>query len=174
MPTPAAPSFFVDVYDVVYTPVSGSSTPINLYGVKSISYDRSENVLKGMTNMNMRPVAVHTTTMAETVTIECEDFYPIQQLMSVYGPGQLTFNVRAAAHNSASDNQLVDQTVQITPLVIDKKTIQQPSHAFGTYKISGFCMEPSGNINPSGTSGYDATETISFANVSSIPTDNQN
>jgi hypothetical protein len=166
MSTPTAPSFFEDVYNVVYTPGgSGSSTPISIYGVKSISYDRSATVLKGMDNLKLRPVAAHETNIVDTVTIDSEDLYGLQQLMTSVGPGQLLFNQRAAAHNSVSGNQLPDQTVQITGLFWEKKNLGMPSKNWHSYKLSGFCMEASGG---------DATDVISFANTSSPPNDNEN
>lgn len=166
MPTPTGPSFFVEPYNVVFAPtLNGSALPTQaLFGIKTITFDRNENVLKGRDNLKLRPVAAHVIGIDDTVTIESEDLYPLEQLMSNTGPGQLTFSYRAAAHNSVGANQLPDQTVQITGIVFQKKTLTAPV-GFGTYRLSGFCMEASGG---------DGVEVISFANTSSPPSDTPN
>jgi len=171
MTVPVGPSFFNDVYNVVFTLTgnnsmsSSSAGAIHIYSVASISFDRSETVLEGGDNVNLRPVGAHIVGIRDTVTIETMDGNAIENLMFSNGQGQLTFNWRADAHYSIGANQLPDQTVQISEVFINKKSLKQPSKQHGTFSISGFCMSATGG---------DAQEVIAFSTTSSPQSDSAN
>jgi hypothetical protein len=162
MTAPTGPTFFEDVDTVSFV---ANSVTTNIFAVKRISISRNETVLKGRDNNKLRTVATHIVAVDDQVTIETEDGNVAVVLLPLAGySGVLTFNWRPYAHNFVGTNQLAEQTVTVSGLVIDKKSLGQPMQSTGTFSISGFLVEPTA----------DTTDPIAFAAATSPPVNTEN
>jgi hypothetical protein len=163
MTAPTGPTFFADVDTVSFV---ANSVTTNIFAVKRISISRNETMLRGRDNNRLRSVGAHLVGVDDQVTIETEDGNVAVVLMGLAGyPGVLTFNWRPYAHNFIGANQLAEQLITVSGLVIDKKSLGQPMQANGTFSISGFLVE---------SSSGDTTDPIAFTVASTPPVNTEN
>jgi hypothetical protein len=140
MPDPTGTSTFVEIYNVEYN-------EIPIFGVKSISLNRSRGVLLGTDNNKLRPVSSHVVSVNENVSIECEDAYAIKTLLSQVGAHDLTFTWKPANQN-LGDDLLPSQDVTISNVVILNQDAAFVSKAISSGRVSGQVLETDDDTDP--------------------------
>lgn len=146
MPVPTGTSPFVEPYNVVYTPSSGSA--VNIFGVESIELNSQTTRVKTKDNGVNRYVASHVVFYEDSFTITTNDFNALQQLRAdTAGHGVLTFNYTAESQNIAA-NTLATQLVTINGVAFENNKSAIKSKAEGMYTITGTILGVSGGTDP--------------------------